>query len=112
MTITYANGTKREAVLVKRHENTIRAAVKGEDDFVEFKDFNGTWVSEDCEPVQIEFEWQRHERRAEVTEADCVCSQELAARLIQMLLSGEEPESQPELPLDLLLEAAAKRMVV
>ena len=111
MTIKYANGTKMEAVIVTRRENTIRAAVKGGDDVVEFTDVNGTWVSEDCEPVQIEFSWQRRERQIEYSEADFICPQELAARLIHMLLEGEEPERETVAPANALLRAAVTTMV-
>jgi len=112
MTITYANGTTLEAILVTRHEHTIRVAVRGGDDLLEFKDIKGIWVSEDCEPVRIEFEWQRCGRRAEVAEADFICSQELAARLIHMLLNGEEEECKAVAPPDALQYAAVSRLVV
>ena len=112
MTITYENGTRLEAVLVARHEHTIRVAVKGGDDLLEFKQINGTWVSEDCEPVRIEFEWEKRERKPDVTEADCICSQELAARLIHMLLNGEEEECEAVTPPDAFHSAAVSRMVV
>ena len=111
MTIKYANGTKMEAVIVTRRENTIRVAVKGGDDLVEFTDVNGTWVSEDCEPVQIEFAWQRRERPIEYSEADFVCPQELAARLIHMLRAGEEQERETLAPANALLHAAVTGMV-
>jgi hypothetical protein len=95
-----------------RHEHTIRVAVKGGDDLLEFQDFNGTWISEDLEPVRIDFEWQKHGRKVEVTEADCICSQELAARLIHLLLSGEEEEGQTAAPPDRFHFAELSRMVV
>src|SRR6202171_5450625 len=111
MTIKYANGTKMEAVIVTRGENTIRVAVEGGDDVVEFTDVNGTWVSEDCEPVQIEFAWQRRERQMEYSAADFVCPQQLAARLIHMLLADEEPERETSAPANSLLHAAVTTMV-
>jgi hypothetical protein len=111
MTIKYANGTKIEAVIVTRRENTIRVALRGGDDVVEFTDLNGTWVSEDCEPVQIEFAWQRRECQIEYSEDDFICPQELAARLIEMLLPGEEPERESIAPAHALLRAAVTTMV-
>jgi hypothetical protein len=112
MIITYANGTTLEAILVTRHEHTIRVAVRGGDDLLEFKDINGTWVSEDCEPVRIEFEWQRHGHQPEVSEADCICSQDLAARLIHLLLNGDEEECEGVAPPDALQYAAVNGLVV
>lgn len=110
MTIQYRDGKMIEAALVARTENMLRVAPKGSDDALEFLNVNGTWVSEDCEPVRIEFEWQRRERKPEISEADCVCSQELAARLIHMLLSGEEEPTAA--PLDKILAATANRLIV
>jgi hypothetical protein len=91
MTIKYANGNVAEAMLLSRTDTTIRVAMAGADDVGEFSYINGTWVSDDCEPVLIEFAWQRHDRQETVREADCCCSRELAARLIHLLFtdSGE-----------------------
>jgi hypothetical protein len=64
---------------------------------------NGTWISEDGGPVEVVFEWQRHSRKEAISESDCVCSKELAARLIHLLLTGAEDGSEVndlfELPL-------------
>jgi hypothetical protein len=89
MTIQYSQGKAREAVLLSRTETTLRAAVAGADDVLVFSNVNGVWISEDWEPVQIVFEWQRGNFKANVTEADCICSQDLAARLIRLLFSEE-----------------------
>ena len=90
MTIRYANGQILEAVLLSRTETTLRVAIPGSEDSAEFTLIHGVWVSEDCEPAEVEFSWGRHARAAEVREADCVCPHELAARLIHMLYSGEQ----------------------
>src|ERR1035437_392723 len=103
MTIAYADGRTLEAVLlartdntltvaVKNTENTLRVAVKNTDDVLVFSGVNGTWVSEDCEPVRIEFAWQLHSREAAVAEADCICPKELASRLMHLLFSGSNEE--------------------
>jgi hypothetical protein len=62
------------------------------DDAIELSDINGTWVAADCEPVSIEFAWQRHDFQKTVTEADCICSHELAARLIHSLFTGAQED--------------------
>jgi hypothetical protein len=90
MTIQYSDGKALEAVLLSRTETTLRAAIQGADDVVEFSSINGVWVSEDCEPVRIVFEWQRRNSKRTISEADFACSQELAGRLIH-LLSGAAP---------------------
>jgi hypothetical protein len=92
MTIGYADGRTLEAVLLARTDNTLRVAAKHTDDILVFSDVDGTWVSEDCEPVRIEFAWQRHSREAAVAEADCICSKELASRLMHLLFSGSNEE--------------------
>jgi hypothetical protein len=92
MTIRYTDGRTLEAVLLSRTEKTLRVAAKNTDDVQVFTDINGTWVSEDCEPVRIDFEWQRHSREEAVAEADCICPQELASRLLYLLFSGTDDD--------------------
>ena len=89
MTIKYTDGRTMEAVILSRDDNAIRAAVIGGDDAVLFTCVNGTWVSEDCEPVELQFEWQRQSPKAPVSVADCICPQELADRLIIALFSPD-----------------------
>jgi hypothetical protein len=59
---------------------------------MEVSDINGTWVSADCEPVTFEFAWQQLGRKPQISEANCHCSHELAAHLIDLLFtdSGED----------------------
>jgi hypothetical protein len=94
MIIRYADGTTVEAILVSRNGNTMRVVMRGSDDVAEFTGWNGTWVAEDCEPVTIEFEWQRQALSQPVTEDDCVCPRELASRLIHLLFSGRNDEER------------------
>src|ERR1700693_3850114 len=113
MTITYADGRTNEAVILSRTENTVRFALNGSEDVAVFTDVNGTWVSEDCEAVQVEFAWQRHLREQSVVEADCICSRDLAARLIHLLLAGEaEEKNVVETPLPNVPEALATHRIV
>jgi hypothetical protein len=81
-----------EAVLLSRAEKTLRVAAKNTDDVQVFIDINGTWVSEDCEPVRIDFEWQRHSGGEAVAEEDCICPAELASRLLYLLFSGTDED--------------------
>ena len=90
MTLTYADGNRTEAILLARSENKIRVAIPGSDDPVELTDVRGTWVSEDCEPVRVEFAWQKKTSAALLSEADCVCPKDLAARLIHLLWNADE----------------------
>jgi hypothetical protein len=90
MTIRYSNGQTVEAILLSRTSNSMRAAMRGSEEVVEFFDINGIWVTEHCEPVEVEFAWMRHADVAEITETDCICPPELAARLLHLLFSGED----------------------
>jgi hypothetical protein len=99
MTITYSDGMAVEAVLLSRTENTMRLAVQGADDVIELSNIKGIWVSANCEPVEIEFAWQRRQRKPTISEAECYCSSELAARLVHSLFSGSvEDKLEPEDP--------------
>jgi hypothetical protein len=105
MTIRYTNGTIYDAVLLLRTESTLRVALQGADDILELNRIAGMWVTEDCEPVQVDFAWSRFQSSTSVNEADCICPRELAAHLIHQLYSGEEtpaanatPVSRMELP--------------
>jgi hypothetical protein len=82
-----------DAVLLLRSENMLRIALQGSDDVLELHWIAGMWVTEDCEPVHVDFAWSRLRPAEPVTEADCICSQELAARLIHLLYTGNEETS-------------------
>ncbi len=96
MTIRHANGQATEAILLSHTGNTIRVMLKGAGDVAEFTEVNGIWVSEDCEPVRVESAWQRRSPSEAPAEADCVCSHELASRLLHLLFNpDEESERNP-----------------
>jgi hypothetical protein len=92
VTITYPNGTVLEAIVLSHEENEIRAIATGCDDVLAFTRIHGTWISEEIEPVAIEFVWQRRRKSPVTSEDDCVCPKELAARLIESLFRGCEPK--------------------
>lgn len=94
VTIRHANNDFVEGVVLARSEYKMRVAVQGAPDAAVFVFVDGSWISEDCEPVDIAFEWRRQPRpRKSVTVADCICPKELAARLIQDLESGDGDRS-------------------
>jgi len=92
MTIRYADGKAIEGVTLARTANMMRVAAEGSDDAVEFIKVHGTWISEDCEPVTLEY-GPRRTPPATLSEADCTCSRELAARLIDLLLTDSADEA-------------------
>jgi len=93
MTINYSDGKSVEAVLLSRRENTMRVAVEGAEDITELSNIRGTWVSDECEPVSIQFAWQRNERTLAPSEDGFFCPHELAAKLIHLLFAGEVEET-------------------
>ena len=95
MTLRYANGKTVDAVLLSRTDSKMRVALKGSEDAVELNELCGTWVSDDCEPVQVSFEWEKP-APAHASEEDFICSPELAARLIRLLVSADEPEENSQ----------------
>ena len=64
--------------------------MRGGDDPLELTEISGVWISEDCEPVQVQFAWQRKTQAQIVEEAECICSRELASRLIHLLWNGAD----------------------
>jgi hypothetical protein len=108
MVLIYADGSRTEAFLLARTENKIRVAIPGSDDPLELTDIHGTWVTEDCEPVRVQFAWEGKTREQVVSEADCVCSHDLAARLIHLLWNADEEVSagQDAVPVEHTLSPA------
>ena len=109
MTIRYADGKAIEGVTLVRTANMMRVAVKGCDDAAEFINVHGTWISEDCEPVTLEY-GPRRTAPATLSEADCICSRDLAARLIDLLLTDSaedkwEAQTTPQRPQLVLVSA-------
>jgi len=99
MTITYPNGTSLEAILLSHEGDEIRAAAPGCGDARLFTRIHGTWISEELEPVAIEFAWQRRGASQVPAEGEWVCPKELAAHLISTLLNGCAPDQTAEEPL-------------
>jgi len=96
MIIRYSNGTTVEGVTLSRTENVMRVALSGHDDVLELFQVNGLWITEDCEPVQIDRP-VRATHPIPLSETDCVCSPELAAWLVR-LLEGHAEDELPEPP--------------
>ena len=92
MTITYPNGTVLHAIVLAHEENELRAIAAGGDDVLVFTRIQGTWISEELEPVAFEFEWQRRVAPPSSSEDDYVCPKELADRLISTLFGSGEPD--------------------
>jgi len=92
MIITYQNGRTVEGIIVSEDHGTMRIAVIGSDDVVELVNLSGHWISEDSQPVEIQSSWDRSPRKEMVSETDCICPKETAARLIRLLLSGSDED--------------------
>ena len=97
MTIRYRNGQTAEAIILTRTETAMRVVLRDSDDVLALQLAGETWVTDDCEPVTVEFA-RRRAPGAPLTEADCICPADLAAHLIHLLLTDSSED---------LLEAAA-----
>lgn len=93
MTITYLDGTVVQAVALSHDDNEIRAIAPGCDDVLAFSRVRDRWVSDEIDPVAIDFELQQRPARPVLSEEDCVCSKDLAARLIQTFFAGSDLQS-------------------
>jgi hypothetical protein len=112
MTIRYRNGWTYDAVLLVRTETMLRVALQGSDDVLELNWMAGTWVTEDCEPVLVDFAWSSLRAAAPVTEADCICSHDLAAHLIHLLYACDEETAARPAPVNRVELAAVCPSVV
>jgi hypothetical protein len=95
MIIRYADGRNSEAVLLSRTSKTMRVVLTGADDATDLTETNGTWFSDDFEPVQVEFVWQSRPHTAVPSVSDSVCSPELASMMIDLLFACSR-EAQSE----------------
>jgi len=112
MTIRYLNGETIEAVLLAQTGNTLRAAARGSEDLLELTQVNGNWITDDCEPVQVTFEWQRQQKTEEVTLDECLCSPDLAALLINLLHTSSEDDAPEAAPVnEMMLSACAHPLI-
>ena len=55
MRIHYRDGSMREGVIVTLRGTVMRVAVQGSDDALEFRLWNGSWMSENGESVSFAF---------------------------------------------------------
>jgi hypothetical protein len=100
VTIRYGSEITVEAVVLFRQGDILRVAPRYGDDALVFRCLNGAWISEECEPVQIDFAWRRRFVQPPVCESDCICSHALAASLIRLLLNGgEQNEDETGIPM-------------
>ena len=96
MTIRYSNGTVLHALLLSHAGDVIRAAAPFKDDVLIFTLQNDSWISENCEPVTLEFDWECHQQPVIPEETEFICSKPLARKLISMLSGGSAGEAVAE----------------
>lgn len=111
MTIAYTTGDVTEAALLSRTDDSLRVAIPGRDDAAEFHRVNGVWVSEDLDPVQLEFAWSRCAEPPVPAIENCICPPELAAELVRKLFSLEL-EQTPNVLLNVSSYAAMTMQIV
>ena len=84
MTIHYRDGRTAEAVLLTLTDDVVRLAVKGAGDVEIFTKVNGTWISEQCEPVTLRL-GKPQPPPPVLREEDFICPAALAAHLADLL---------------------------
>jgi hypothetical protein len=112
VTITYPNGNAVEAVVLTHDSQEIRAVAPGSSDILTFRCFEGTWVSDEVEPVRIAFSWERRQAMHAPKEEDCLCPQNLAAQLVNLLQGGadEAPEIAWRAPMAMMTYARVSEL--
>jgi hypothetical protein len=90
MTITYADGTVVEALLLSYKEPVLRLAVTGDDDVRVFKCIDAVWRAEDGEEVQVKPSWPADRPAPVPEESHFICSEGVARQLIGNLMNGSE----------------------
>jgi len=95
MTIRHSNGFSFEATLLSRTDHVLRIATQGSDDTLQLTRLKGVWVTEDCERVDVEF-GSAQAFPTPHNEEDCICSEELVAKLIHLLFAPDcDPDAVP-----------------
>src|SRR5947209_4864513 len=97
MTIRYRDGHAVEAITLTQTDRTIRVALPATDDVLELTRLRNAWVTEDCEPVSLEY--GACHGASPLTEDDFICPRELATRLCDLLASGD-PEGSSSIAFD------------
>jgi len=96
MIIKYPDGKTAEAFLLSREGNSMRVVLENGQDVAEFIDVRGTWLSENLEPVEITFEWDRRPQTEQaLDESQFICAPDLAERLIRMLAIDSSEDESP-----------------
>ena len=90
MTITYADGSTVDALLLSSQGDVVRAAIAGHDDVRIFKRVDGTWRAEDGQAVQLIYERQKDTPAPFPEESHFICSKELGRQFISSLMNGSE----------------------
>lgn len=94
MKIRYGNRHLADTFTLCHDETSMRIAIRGTDDVLELRRVGATWVAEDGEVVIDD-----NPRRPSscVTEEDCICPADLAARLLDLLYtdSSEDDDQAP-----------------
>ncbi len=97
MTIKFPAGETRQGFLLSRNDSSMRVALEGGHDVTEFMEVDGEWMSENLEPVEITFEWQRAVPAVlPLNEDDFICSQPLANHLIELLFRDSSEDVAPK----------------
>ncbi|MCX6627646.1 MAG: hypothetical protein NTW28_08465 [Candidatus Solibacter sp.] len=89
MTITYADGTAVEALLLSFEEGVLRLAIAGDDDVRVFSCIDGVCRAENGQQVQLKY--SQNDRTAPASEeSHFICCRKVGRQLIGNLMNGSE----------------------
>jgi hypothetical protein len=88
MTIIFPDGTRLQADLSMRSADTLLVAIAGQVATCVFTRMSGVWISEDDDPVTIEFQREKLPRAVPLDDSNC--GKPLASRLLARLLDPSD----------------------
>ena len=95
MIIYYRDGRTAEGLILKLEDSILRMAMKGSADVETFTKINGSWISDDGQPVVMRLAREAPIAPAPVSLDDFICPPALASYLVQMLREAEPDTLTP-----------------
>jgi hypothetical protein len=84
--VNYKSGRRLNGFLLALGDRTIRVAIQGSDDAVEFRMVNGLWISEDCEIVTFDFAEQGFEEQQDRDVPEAIFAGESQAPIAERIM--------------------------
>ena len=89
MIIYYRDGRTAEGLILRLGDNTLRLAMKGTADVETFTKIDGTWISDEGEPMVMRLGREAPIAPAAISLDDFICPPALASHLVRLLRGAE-----------------------